>query len=456
MLIAAVLILLSFAVGGASRADVLSQLPMRVGAIVIGAAALLTMTSGAIRPVRPILLLLAAFAGVQVLQLVPLPPTLWTSLPGREIFARTATVAGVAQPWHPITLIPDATMNSALALLPGFAALLALAVVRSRDWWLVIAVFLVMAIVSGIIGLIQISSDSLYFYSITNRGSAVGIFANRNHQAALLAATIPALAVVAAVAPVKLKAGARHLTIGLVALFLLPLLLVTGSRAGLVLALVGIGGAIVLAQQWQRAHPEPAAPPRRRPARFGSPKLWLVLGAIVVIGIVTLTIVFSKGLAVQRLFSQDVEADARILLFLPMSRIAGSFFPFGAGFGTFDTVFKVFEPDWRLGPSYFNHAHNDLMEVLIEGGLASVLLIAAFLAWWVRAAFMLWRVKPVSSGVLIGRLGTVQSAILMLASVSDYPLRTPLGQVLFVFACGFMAAALYRRAHHPNEAAAEA
>src|SRR3546814_18783044 len=55
---------------------------------------------------------------------------------------------------------------------------------------------------SGGLGLAQVigpRDGPLYLYEITNNGSAVGLFANRNHQAALLACLFPMLAVYASI-----------------------------------------------------------------------------------------------------------------------------------------------------------------------------------------------------------------------------------------------------------------
>ena len=49
----------------------------------------------------PAMLLAMAIALVG-LQLVPLPPALWTALPGREGLATAAQLAGFPQPWRPL------------------------------------------------------------------------------------------------------------------------------------------------------------------------------------------------------------------------------------------------------------------------------------------------------------------------------------------------------------------
>ena len=436
------MVVAAFLFGGASRADAMSQVPMRLVAIVIGAIALILVKKSELAGVRAPLLLLGGLALIFSAQLVPLPPSVWTSLPGRTLFADTITVARLDLPWHSISLIPESTWNALLATLPGFAILLALAVTRTRDLYWVVAALAVLALLSGVIGLIQISSGNMYLYAVTNKGSGVGVFANRNHQAALLALSLPTLTVAAALLPGSLSASGRYLGAALIGIFLVPLIVVTGSRAGLVLMLIGVTGALMLARSSRTLIP---APKDRSPRRHHVwHRKWRGAAAGVVAATIVCIAMLANAPALQRLLTQDIESDARIRLFEPMIQIVSDFFPFGAGFGTFASIFKVFEPDWKLGPSYFNHAHNDVLEILIEGGVASVAVMGAGLAWWAHATWWLWR-RPVRRQLdLLGRLGTFQTAILALASISDYPLRTPLCQIVFLLGCGYMALACNR------------
>lgn len=436
------MIVAAFLFGGASRPDAMSQIPMRLAAIFVGTIALIVVKPGELAGVRAPLWLLGGFALIFAIQLVPLPPGVWTSLPGRELFAGTMAVARLDLPWHSISLIPESTWNALLATLPGFAALLALAVTRTRDlYWMVVALA-VLALLSGIIGLVQISSGNMYLYAVTNKGSGVGVFANRNHQAALLALTLPTLTVAAALLPGSLSASGRYLGTALIGIFLVPLIVVTGSRAGLVLMLIGVAGALTLARSSRTLIPAPKdrAPRRHRVWH----RKWRGVAAGAVAAVIVAIAMLANAPALERLLTQDIESDSRIRLFEPMIRIVSDFFPFGTGFGTFASIFKVFEPDWKLGPSYFNHAHNDVLEILIEGGLISVAIVGAGLAWWAHATWWLWR-RPVRRQLdILGRLGTFQTAILALASLSDYPLRTPLCQIVFMLGCGCMALAYGR------------
>lgn len=423
---------LVFLVGGASRADALSQVVVRLLALAVGIAALTVWRREHVAEVRLPLIGLGAFAILIGLQLFPLPPAIWTALPGREPIADAAAIAGIDQPWRPISLVPHRTMNSLLALLPAFAAVLAFAVAPARQRPLVLYVIAGMIFLSALVGLLQISTGRFYPYRITNFGAAVGLLANRNHQAALLALFVPMVATIIAVRRDGPLLSPLNLVLLTSAFLILPLVLATGSRAGIVLAGGGlVAGLIILLSSGLRRE--------LARTRFGrAAAISLVATGVLVIA---LTIWFSRDVAVQRLLAKDLEADYRLTLFWPMVAIIRALAPIGAGFGTFSDVFKGFEPRSNLGPEYFNHAHNDLIEIGIEAGAFGYAFVLCAMIAWALTAQRLWRRRGrVSDAVMLGRLGTIVTLVLALASLADYPLRTPTASMIFVLGWCMMSA----------------
>src|SRR5690606_38328423 len=96
------------------------------------------------------------------------------------------------------------------------------------------------------------------------------------------------------------------------------------------------------------------------------------------------------------------------------------------------------EPVAILAPQYFNHAHNDLLELILVGGLPAALLLAVFLAWLARQAFRVMRARHGGSSLTFARLGLAMVVILLLSSLVDYPFRTPLLAPLFAIGCGWL------------------
>jgi O-antigen ligase len=142
-----------------------------------------------------------------------------------------------------------------------------------------------------------------------------------------------------------------------------------------------------------------------------------------------------RGGAFERLAATDTVDETRLLILPPLLRTASAFMPWGSGFGSFDRVYRQFEPDSLLSSIYLNAAHDEPLQLAIEGGMPALVLLALFLLWWGRQA---WRVllgwTPPRHRAMRAASLTV-SVVLMGSSLVDYPLRTPLLGALFAFAC---------------------
>jgi O-antigen ligase len=421
-----------FLMGGASRLDVMSLILLQPLAAACAAAFLLLPGTRDWQPVRTPLLLLAALATVMVAQLIPLPPAIWTNLPGHGAFTQSAVAAGLPQPWRPISLTPDLTLASLVGLLVPLAVLLGFACINSRQRGTLLTVLVVGSAVSALFGLAQASSglnSPFYLYDITNRGSAVGLFSNRNHQAVLIAMTWPMLAAWAA-APhrdPRRRAAIRWIAGGF-ALFLLPLLLVTGSRAGLVLGVVALIAAGLV---WRASRK--AEGTKSRFERFLLPSI-AVLGMVVLLA----TVVLSRAEAIQRMLNLTASEDTRVQATPVVMDMARDFFPVGSGFGSFDPIFRFYEPASMLDTKYLNHAHNDVLELAITAGLPGLALALLFVAWAVQHAVSAWRSKDVWLEASLARVASLMIILPLASSVVDYPLRTPLVMALVAIACGWL------------------
>lgn len=421
-----------FLMGGASRTDVMSLIVLQPLAVLcIAIVFLVDFHSIRWRAIRTPLALLGVLAGIMVVQLIPLPPAVWTNLPGHAQFAAIATVGGIEQPWRPISLSPDLTLAGLASLSVPAAVLIgygALPVARTRD---LLPIVIGGAVLSAVLGLAQLSGGTgspLYLYDVTSRGLPVGLFANRNHQALLLTLVWPMLAVWLSFPTIEPRFRALAAWVsGALAIFILPMLLATGSRAGLLLGALTFAAAIWFLRKREGDRPQ---------GRFGR---WLApAAALAGLGVFVAAVFLSRDEAIQRATGMDL-AEERRFEFLPtLIKIAGDFFPTGAGFGSFDRLYRVYEPLEFLSPNYLNHAHNDLLELIIDGGLPAALLAIAF-AWWIvsraRVAFLRAGGRPSEA---LARLAVVVIVILFLGSLVDYPLRTPLLAAICAIACGWL------------------
>ncbi|MEA1014469.1 O-antigen ligase family protein [Sphingosinicella sp. LY1275] len=422
--------------GGASRLDVPGLAIVQPAAVLCIAAIFLVPGKIDLTAVRTPLLLLAALAIVMMVQLVPLPPAMWEKLPGHAPFADVARVAGAQRLWRPISLTPDLTLASLVALVVPLAALLGFASLSKERRFRLLPYLLAAVGLSALLGLAQIvggPQSGFYRYETTNLGSAVGFFSNRNHQAVLLAMGFPMLALWATMAMRDARrAPVRPWVATAAAIFLLPMLAVTGSRAGLLLGAVGMGFA-----WWQlRQRRQRSEQPERR-TRFSSlVRIAPVLGGVGVLGA---AFALSRAEALDRLFGSNVLNDPRAQSSSVVVEMTRDFFPVGSGFGSFDPIFRVYEPLGLLSPLYFNHAHNDLVEIAITGGIAGLLLVVLFLVWVVPVAVRAVRAADRSRSDGFAKLACAMIVIVLASSLVDYPLRTPLLSAIFAIACGWLA-----------------
>jgi O-antigen ligase len=140
-----------------------------------------------------------------------------------------------------------------------------------------------------------------------------------------------------------------------------------------------------------------------------------------------------RSTALTRMMGQDVAADLRIQAWATVRSMLDTHWALGSGFGSFPDVYKMFEPDRLLQPSYFNHAHNDWVELLITGGLPAAIILLVTIVWILRGVR-----RNGLRGLAKGHRGDIRlpaMAILMLlavGSIVDYPLRVPSIQALAV------------------------
>lgn len=415
--------------GGGSRADVLS-LPLVYGlaALLLGAAALLVRRED-LAGLRAPLVLLAALAALMLAQLIPLPPAIWRALPGREAYLPGLDAVGLGREWRPLSLTPDATLYALVALFPVAAALL-IAPLSGRLLSGIVPVLLLACGASALVGLLQAAGTLPSFYRISNHGSAVGLFANRNHQATLLVLAFPLLAAWA-VSPYAdpAQARARAIIAGCAAAAVAPLLLVTGSRGGVVFALVALAGSGAL---WWRSRPPRG---RRRASRA---QLGIAAGiAAAALLPAAAVLLFARDKAFGRLAEGVGGEEVRAQNLGLYGQAGWDHFPWGGGFGSFDAMFRRYEPIASLDATYLNHAHNEPAELWIEGGVLPLVLAALFLAWVVRLTIRAWRSS--SSRAPEARAGSVVLLVLLGWSLVDYPLRTPTLSVVAAIACALLA-----------------
>lgn len=430
---AVILLALSFAFGGASRDHAL-----RLAVVELAALPLLVIAterlirSGRWREHRFALGLLGAAAAIPLIQLIPLPPAVWPGLPGREQLVLGLELAGVQPGWVPVTLTPDLTWQSALALIPPAAAFLAVLSAPHPLTARLIALYLAAAVVGVLLGAAQLASgtDALHPWETTDAGSVTGFFANRNHLATLLLACLPFAAVIGAAA--LRHSDERRLPLWFGALFLglaVIGLAAVRSRAGVIL----FGPTIILSlfAAW-------IASGRGRPTPALMGLVGAVAAAVCTVAILALPRILAR-------FDSQSSPEGRFEEWPIVAEAAQTWLPLGSGIGSFDAVFRSVEPLERLDPTFFNHAHNEYLETWLEAGWPGIILIGAFLAWFGRRSLAAWKAST-SRERDYQRAAGIALLVMLVHSSVDYPLRTATLAVMFA-----VCAAILEKAGHPTD-----
>jgi hypothetical protein len=110
-------------------------------------------------------------------------------------------------------------------------------------------------------------------------------------------------------------------------------------------------------------------------------------------------------------------------------RAIGDYWSLGSGFGTFTLIYTSYEGETGIFHEFVNHAHNDYLELILEGGIMFVVVLVLYaLALLLKLLF--GRIENLQKVALLGIV------FLLLHSVVDYPLRTMAMAVTFSFLNG--------------------
>lgn len=376
-----------------------------------------------------------------VLQLIPIPFVIWENMPGHALYANAVSdVAGSElNQFRAYSLVPAATEYAWLALLPSILVFLFTLTLTKEQIKFAVSIFLGVVFFQAILGLMQYGGGAesmLRFYGKVPSTSAVGTYINRDHLAGLLEMALPlGLALLAAsigrsdvsrrhVRSLRQKLAlltATHLnktiTYGLLSIAILLGLIFTNSRTGNALAMVVIFLSAIAYS-----------------TRLGGRNVYGLIGTFAAISLV-LALEIGMVPILNRFVQQDPLADLRWVIFSDTIKAIGEFFPLGSGVGTFVPVYPRFQ-EMYLDNLYINHAHNDYLEWLMEGGILAAILIFAFMLmyfsrWpkvWLRSE---WKtINFIQVGAGIGMLAMV------LHTFVDFNLHTTANQVYFAFLAG--------------------
>lgn len=282
------------------------------------------------------------------------------------------------------TLSPSRSLESAVfaASVLGFA--LFVATMRDELQARLIRFIFLGLMINIAVGAIQLSYsgrteiEGVLPYEITS-----ALFANENHFSALVFATIPLLAW-------RFLAEERQPAYYLlIAIAVVGVLFAVGSRAGMGIS----AGLAVLSLVWFALV-----------SRFAAARMFLLA-----LGVAGLIVVYLGGG-----FDLAMESELRPVFFRNTWAAIRDHWIAGTGLGTFLIVYPQYEPLQDVIAVYANHAHNDYLELLLEGGIPALLLIVFYIILSAGNAFNSKLCEAAALSILA----------ILLHSFVDYPLRT--------------------------------
>lgn len=383
---------ISLLIGGGTASGLYTDTLIEVAAIV-SAAAVLSQTSGQRVP-HSVLWLLTFAVALVVLQVVPLPAAIFNGW-------RPALL--LADPWlvgetrfRFVSVGVGRTIECLLYLAASAAFVLAVLRLRTEQVHGLLPFFFMGVICNGLAGAIQYSlSDNIAIEGLLPFTINAGLFANRNHFAALLFVSIP-FVVYHGLFRGNLLSG----LLGLITLLLL--LLAAGSRAGVLIGLAITALSVVFLSAR---------------SRVGGWSILLVFIGLSVYTIGAWTKIDAK--MVDPAFGRGEFARTTI------EGIKENWAT-GVGFGNFQKAYQIYEKEGMIFSKYVNHAHNDYLEIAFEGGVIAIILMAFYF-------ILLFSTLARARRDPLQKAAFLSVSFLLIHSLVDYPLRTEALAMTFAY-----------------------
>ena len=368
--------------------------------------------------------------GLFLLQLLPVPLSIWEGLSGREVFSEVFNYLpdDYSTRWRAVSVVPESTEKALLYLLPAIAVFFTVLLLDKTSIIRLVWLAFFIAIFQSILGLIQYGGGIQLVENILYTGSARGTYLNRDHLAGFLVMVYPVvLAMLASMLGYRSKytssrrkrwqyiatlEGNQSLVYAIIAMLIILCLIFTRSRSGIALVMIGMLISLFAFS-----------------FRLGRNNNYGVYGSVIAI-IVILAIEIGLAPVLDR-FSVDPMQDLRWEIYSITMRIIGDYFPLGSGMGTFSSIYAGYQPPNSDG--FINQAHNDYLQWVLEGGLLMMLLIGFglyryFSHWrtvWLSGQWDGFRYIQVGAGIGV--------FLVLLHSMLDFGLHKPANNIYFAF-----------------------
>ncbi|HMA54475.1 MAG TPA: O-antigen ligase family protein [Acidobacteriota bacterium] len=414
---------------------------------------------------RFVKVLIGAFLGISLLQIVPLPAGLVKILSPRAhgIYAGLVKDAVIAPaPRLTLSLSPGATIDElVLIVCYGLFGYLVLRTVRSRARAeILVIVILASALFQAFYGMAETFSGHEMILGRAKRyslGSVTGTFVNRNHLAGFLEMAFPLslgyLLVKARYFAMEKGMPLRRrvlwfsqeslqwtLLLGLVPVFIGVGLIFSKSRSGIMILAVTAVLAVVAAASWRVFSDGDRTRADRAGERGPGGGAMGRAVRLVVMAVLAAAVGLGIGPIIERFSEVDISAQGRKTFYKNTIEMIGDFPWTGTGKGTYVNAYPMYEKvDDRMRLSF---AHNDYLEYAAENGVVGGgALVFAGLGLVVWLAGM-WRRRRSSFAKGIGLGAILGVTALLLHGFTDFNLQITANAVYFTTLAMLAAAVL--------------
>ncbi|MBW2328494.1 MAG: O-antigen ligase family protein, partial [Deltaproteobacteria bacterium] len=385
------------------------------------------------------------------LQLVPLPPGLVRTI-APKIYETYLPLLQLSdhQPWIPLTVQPKASLQELLRF-SSYALFFVLTIQllsRSDRLQKTVTVVAWLGIAIAVEAIIQklTSPQAIYWFRAAPPStSPMGPWVYCNHFAGFMEMVFPLVVAlflfhrpqISYEEPLRdrilsmftMSGANKHMLFGTGAMLMAVAILLSVSRGGIItLCLALLFFTVFMSRQngqWRNK--------------------WLV----VLITLVLLMISWLGWDPIMHKFSniwgeQGLNTSSRLPVLLDSINMARDFILTGSGFGTYEVAF----PAYRTVPGdsiYFDHAHNDYIELLATGGLIGFLLAA-----WFIVAVLFHVIRKVSRrreqyNILVTTAALTGILGLLLHCFVDFQMYNGANALYFFFLCGLAVSAANTR-----------
>lgn len=425
------------------------------------AGALFVYMALAVKHTRPLpevpgFFFLALMLGWVLFQLAPLPAAV-VRLLSPEAFEihQNAVFAGKSSLWMTLSLHPSETAARFLRY-AAYAGVYILTIQlladrdRLRQAVVLVTVFGALLSFSSILQL-YLTEDRALWFRLVQHGSIMGPYINRNHYAGLMGMILPVVLGLflffrprlgnsnlfkSVVEILSQEKANLHILVGSAAVLIATSIVLSLSRGGMIstcLALLVFTALLA----------------RRRISRSGT----LITASFVLLACLSVSWfgwepIFERFRSLR--IEQMLAKVSRISYWQDSIEIISEFPVTGAGYGTFKDIYPAYQ---SIGENHYaTHAHNDYLELLVEGGGVGFLLFAGFFLTWLAKSCRAFKTRRDPYAILI-YIGCVSgTSAIVFHSFADFNMQIGANGLWFFFLLGLAVSAANTRMQLPKPA----